>query len=101
MTIYGSPYSAKICASAFMIDMDDAEEKWSNIPANTDILITHGPAYGILDLKNEKYHWGCHELRKRIETLKIPVHIFGHVHDLGGKQMKLNGTVFVNCSVGN
>jgi hypothetical protein len=26
----------------------EAEENWKKVPDDTDILVTHGPAYGIL-----------------------------------------------------
>ena len=46
------------------------KEKWAEIPDNTEILLTHSPAYGILDLVERyeihtgtlsKEHLGCEE----------------------------------------
>jgi hypothetical protein len=42
---------------------------WDKIPADTDVLITHGPPYGILDLTYDDEKVGCEELMKVI--LKI------------------------------
>jgi len=58
-----------------------------------DFLITHGPAYGVLDL-----NLGCRELRKFIRKVQPTFHIFGHIHELGGKRKKVGNCEFVNVS---
>jgi hypothetical protein len=32
----------------------EADQLWSAIPDNVDVLVTHGPPYGILDLNLAK-----------------------------------------------
>ena len=47
---YGSPRTPEFFDWAFMYKRGKkAELIWSNIPDDTDILITHGPPKGILD----------------------------------------------------
>lgn len=70
---------------------------WNKIPENTDFLITHSPPYGVLDELDNKHHIGCEELFKRIKELKIPNHIFGHVHNDYGI-VRTKNTVFINSA---
>ena len=65
------------------------------IPADTDILITHGPPHGILD--NEM---GDEELLSQIQEIKPRIHCFGHIHGTFGMQI-LNGTTFINSAMVN
>lgn len=65
---------------------------WDLIPPDTEILITHGPPYGILDecltihedSYNPKRLVGCEELAKRIKELPVKLHVFGHIHESRG-----------------
>ena len=70
---------------------------WNKIPENTDFLITHSPPYGILDELDNKHHLGCEALFKRIKALKIPNHIFGHVHNDYGI-VRTKSTVYINSA---
>jgi len=73
---------------------------WDKIPANTDILITHCPAYGILDLTyHSQEKAGCNLLRKKIEEIRPVLHVFGHIHEGRGIYIDKNGpTTHVNAS---
>ena len=63
---------------------------------DTDVLITHGPPYGILDVTDERQKVGCEELMKAVLRVQPKVHIFGHIHEAYGEhQTKL--THFVNA----
>ena len=50
-----------------------------------DIVVTHGPPKGILDItlnrKNELESVGDNGLAKRIEDIMPFAHLFGHVHN--------------------
>lgn len=72
-------------------------EHWEKIPANIDFLITHTPPYKILDEIDNKQHIGCQQLRKKLKELKLPHHIFGHVHNDYGIVRTLD-TTFINAS---
>ncbi len=67
------------------------------IPVDTDVLITHGPPFGILDETFEKEKVGCEELLKAVNRVRPKIHIFGHIHEAYG-ELKLNGTHFINPS---
>lgn len=50
-----------------------------------DFLITHGPAYSILDAG-----LGCKTLLKYIIETKPKYHLFGHIHQSSHKMLKFN-----------
>ncbi|MDE6633151.1 MAG: serine/threonine protein phosphatase, partial [Muribaculaceae bacterium] len=72
---------------------------YANIPADTDILITHSPAYGILDFDDNTYY-GSNALLERITTIKPKYHLFGHIHSKHGILEK-DGTIFSNGAIMN
>ena len=100
--IYGSPWQPEFYSWAFNLPKNGIElaGKWEAIPDNTDILITHGPAFDTLDTVAGR-PWdnlGCELLAQRIEVIKPKIHICGHIHSGYGYTFK-NGTHFFNASV--
>ena len=97
---YGSPWQPEFCNWAFNLPRDTGElgGKWSLIPDDTDVLITHGPPAGILDKCTHGERVGCEELEIEVNTRVRPkVHIFGHIHEDYGTLEK-NGILFINAS---
>ncbi len=91
LNIYGSPVTPSFFNWNFMKDRgSEIAEVWSKIPANLDILITHGPPHGILDKDPRGKSVGCEELRKAVEKLAPKVHLFGHLHQ-NQSEYVLNG----------
>ncbi|MEG2243752.1 MAG: serine/threonine protein phosphatase, partial [Muribaculaceae bacterium] len=76
---------------------DDIRRYWDLIPEGTDILITHGPAYGILDRTEGGDNAGCEELLSAIKRIKPKYHLFGHIHE-GYGVFETDKTVFINGS---
>ncbi len=72
---------------------------WKLIPADTDVLITHGPPMGILDRIYSGEQVGCQDLLERVREIAPRLHAFGHIHeDYGIKEV--GETIFINaCSV--
>jgi Icc-related predicted phosphoesterase len=98
LNIYGSPWQPRFYDWAFNLNRgSEMAEKWELIPAQTDILITHGPPNRILDLTMQGDHAGCEELIKKVEEIRPRVHIFGHIHE-GHGTLEKSGTRFVNAS---
>jgi len=97
---WGSPVQPEFCNWAFNRRRgSEINEHWRKIPKNTDVLITHGPPYGILD---ETYMTrgpvGCGDLRDHIlQRVKPKVHIFGHIHEAHGVEV-VDGITFINAS---
>jgi Icc-related predicted phosphoesterase len=50
------------------------------IETDTDIVITHGPPRGVMDMTAEKQRIGCPELFAAVARAQPKVHCFGHVH---------------------
>lgn len=97
--VWGSPITPWFFDWAFNRQRGaDIRRHWDLIPAGTDVLITHGPPYGILDeVLRDPRPVGCRDLLRRVEEIKPRVHVFGHIHE-GYGQLEQNGTLFVNAS---
>lgn len=78
----------------------DILEHWNLIPQETDILITHGPAAGKLDVTTRGEHVGCADLLDTIERIKPKYHICGHIHEAYGLSIEPD-TTYINCSILN
>ncbi|CAE8615971.1 unnamed protein product [Polarella glacialis] len=57
---------------------------FGTIPAELDILITHGPPFGVFDWCGAGNWGGSDELRKDVEQTNPTAHLFGHVHEQRG-----------------
>lgn len=79
--IWGSPWQPRFFDWAFNADAAFLAERWAAIPADTDILLLHGPPQGIGDFSPyDKVHTGSPSLRKRIEEVKPKLVVSGHIH---------------------
>ena len=104
--IWGSPYHPKIWGK-FELERGDLQAIWSLVPEDIEILVTHGPPYGILDHTDEKHgntNVGDNSLNEfylkhKMKGTKAPiVHVFGHIHE-GYGQSRIGNTRFINASV--
>lgn len=95
---YGVPMFTEDCISPRQA------RNYAGIPDDTDVLITHSPAYGILDLDDsigsEAVNYGSEELLERVMQIHPRVHLFGHVHRRHGVTEQ-NGTIFSNGAIMN
>lgn len=98
INFWGSPYIPGEAGWAFVKGRGKPiSHHWDLIPTNTDVLITHGPPFGMLDELNDRTLIGCKNLKEKIERTKISLHIFGHVHNDYGKVKTLK-TLYINSS---
>lgn len=86
LQIWGSPVSPhfEARASAFCVPRLKTEPVWQNIPSTADIVVTHGPPAGMLDLswgERGLEQVGDRYLAKYIRESNANLHLFGHVHD--------------------
>lgn len=112
LKIYGSPWQPEFFDWAFNLKRgSELMEKWNMIPSNTDILITHGPAYGMVDWVPPRKNYGvkfidggsvgCEDLLDAITTrIKPYYHISGHIHCSYGEVIRDNIN-FINASTLN
>lgn len=99
LKIWGSPYSPSFGEGwAWNIPRNKSSLLWSQIPVYTDILITHGPPAGILDLSFRKNrlleNCGDTSLASAVMVKNVKVHLFGHIHNSG---KIVNSGVFKRC----
>ena len=90
---YGVPMFMEDCIT------ERQNRNYEQIPVDTDVLITHTPAYGILDY-DEIFHYGSEELLSRISAVNPRLHLFGHIHSQNGI-VKRNSTTFSNGAIMN
>ncbi len=80
---YGTPWCPIYYDWSFMVSEDYQRKMFSKIPGDTNILLSHTPAYGILDYANNTF-CGSVPLLERINKIKnlgnLKYHIFGHIH---------------------
>ncbi len=92
MKIWGSPWSLWFKGinphcKAFTGTENDLKKKYALIPDDTEILITHGPPFGMMDGIPDMYdgsyfHVGSKSLdNKLLELKKIKLHVFSHIHE--------------------
>lgn len=84
ISFYGFSYTPLFHNWAFMLNNKQMELAIDNIEP-CDILITHGPPYGILDQvieNNQIKSVGCKYLKNKVLEIKPLYHIFGHIHPL-------------------
>ena len=99
--IWGSPVQPWFHNLAFNRTRGkEISRHWDLIPEDTDILITHGPAYGILDSTYYNESVGCKDLLQKIQDIQPKIHISGHIHEAYGV-MEKHGVTFVNASIVN
>lgn len=101
LQIYASPWQPEFCLWAFNYPCDVdrfnpspavSKLKVSNpIPSwpQIDVMLTHGPPYGILDMTKYNQVVGCKHLRRAVARCRPRLHCFGHIHEGWGGE-KLN-----------
>ena len=74
---------------------------YKRVPRDTEILLTHTPAYGILDTASRGVHAGCQTLSTTLEGLEhYRMHVFGHIHEAHGAIIyEGGGRVSVNAAM--
>ena len=109
LRIWGSPCTPTFNNWSFNRDRSKLNEIWQRVPDDINIMITHGPPKGILDLSEDRDSnldlCGDSALLKRILTIKPKLHLFGHIHNFknhinaGIMKLSIQDTIFSNGSV--
>lgn len=74
------------------------QQHWAKIPKDTDLLITHTPAYRIGDRSFFGLRPGCRDLAKILPSITPKLHVFGHIHEDYG-QFKVGNTLHINVAI--
>lgn len=99
LRIWGFPATPLYGGAFGRISADEREQRYARIPADTDVLITHGPPYGIRDsAPGSNFHSGCPELLETVMRLRPRLHVFGHIHGAYGMS-DTEYTLFTNVAL--
>lgn len=110
ISIWGSPVTPNFGNWWFMKDRSKMDKLYSSIPEWIDIVVSHGPPRGILDLSYDRdgklEFCGCRSLRNHIlNRVKPKLCLFGHIHNVddiinaGTVKLSSYDTIFSNGSV--
>jgi Icc-related predicted phosphoesterase len=108
--IWGSPFTPTFGQGwAFNKKRSALHDVWKHIPDDVDIVVTHGPPKGILDLAYHQLNCiefcGDEALRKRMYLLNPKLCLFGHIHNnediinAGTMKLSIGNTIYSNGSV--
>ena len=98
LRIWGTPVNPLYGGAFGLSSAKDRKRLYAEIPQNTDVVISHGPPYGILDTAPVSgLHQGCRELLDAVTQIRPKLHVFGHIHDAYGV-FQTEHTTFVNAS---
>jgi len=104
LCVYGAPYRPRrgCCyrAEAFGRSQGFLSNVWKSIKheALIDIVVTHGPPFGVLDVEKVG-HIGDWYLLKRIQEAQPSLHVFGHVHGThGARLLRIKNTENMNSN---
>jgi Icc-related predicted phosphoesterase len=111
LKIWGSPWTPRFYNWAFNASTDELSRKWSMIPHDADVVITHGPMYGVGDKAKRVYacsgekfvgyeHTGCKALFNiLLKNVGPKLHVCGHIHEGYGVYELEGGVTSVNASI--
>nr|RBQ95322.1 hypothetical protein FVER53263_09042 [Fusarium verticillioides] len=86
LKVYASPYTPVTAGSTDWGFQYNGTHEFA-IPKGVDIVVTHGPPHGMMDMTPEKQRVGCPQLFSAIAKSQPRIHCFGHVHDSWGAKI--------------
>jgi Icc-related predicted phosphoesterase len=99
---WGSPWQPEFYNWAFNLKRgEEILQKWKLIPNDIDVLITHGPVNGRVDMVWSGEFVGCEMLLQEIHSrLNVKLHVCGHIHSAHGETFD-GKTHYINASTLN
>lgn len=85
LTIYASPFTPALGAWGFQYHPNHGHH--FDIQEGTDIVMTHGPPKGIMDLTHGRERAGCPDLFAAIARIRPRIHCFGYIHEGWGARL--------------
>jgi len=92
ISFYGVPWNNfygknhELRSNATPKSTSELNNRYDEIPSGTDVLITHAPAHGRLDLVSigngqPDQRWGSRDLAEELKRVKPGLHLVGHVRE--------------------
>lgn len=105
INFFGTPYTNKFGRWNWMLSDDDLYSMWNDIiPNDVDVLLSHGPPYGICDnVRQRKYghdensKLGSFALRRIIDERQPRFVLVGHIHS-GSRKGNIGNSEIYNVS---
>lgn len=72
---------------------------WDRVPEGTDVIVSHGPPFGHLDLTKSGNRAGCSIMLEAIERVKPRLVVCGHIHEGYGAKYLPGGAALINASI--
>lgn len=103
VNFYGMPLSPEFGRWAFMAPLDKRKQACDAIPEGIDVLVTHSPPSGYLDVLSDKgsepgKHAGCAALTAAIYRVQPTYALCGHIHE-GAGIARMDSTILVNAAM--
>ena len=101
INFWGSPVIKPFNNWAFNRPEKKLKQHWDAIPKNTNVLITHGPSYMLMDFakSGSGKHTGSESLYWTVfDRVRPKLHCFGDIHEQYGVK-EIDGIKIVNASV--
>jgi Icc-related predicted phosphoesterase len=99
LSIWGSPTTPCDGGAFGALTQHDRTQMYSRILDGVDILVTHGPPFGVLDMPHIGGNpQGCRQLLTAIRRVKPRIHAFGHIHGAYGT-IRIGKTLHVNAAL--
>lgn len=94
LRVYADPYTPEFGRWGFQYPRGT---RTFDIPSDVDVVMTHGPPYGVLDEiepdhPNDFAHVGCKNSLWAVYSSKPQIHCFGHVHEDWGAYLATWGS---------
>lgn len=96
LKIWGHPWIPQFDGLAFNLGLEQRGMKIARIPADTDILVSHGPPHGISD-SVDGMSVGCQALRWFIDENSPALVTCGHIHE-GRGLYPVGKTMIINAA---
>ena len=98
--VAGSAWSLPFGEWPFMADEHALDAIWQTIPADTEIVLVHGPPYGCCDATSSGVRGGSRSLLRRLNELtSLRLVCCGHIHEGYGRETLWSGALVVNASL--
>ena len=97
LKFFGSPYQLPFFG-AFNASEDQLSNIYEKVDDDTDVIISHGAPYGLLDIPRGGDCTGSYSLMSCISRVMPKLVVFGHIHDSYGRD-DWNGVKLFNASL--